>query len=58
MTGDYNIIISGPDMGASGQPNRFFQSAPRTIARNGGSEPLGCGEPEANHFLIWLAIAH
>lgn len=44
-------------MGFPGQPNRFFQSAPCTIARNGVSNSLGGGEPEARHFLICHGFA-
>jgi len=57
MAGDHNIIISRPDMGACDQPDRFFQSAPRAIARNRGSEPLGGGKPESRHYMKRLGVA-
>jgi len=57
VAGDHNIIISGPDMGACDQPDRFFQSAPRAIARNRWSKPLGGGKTESRHYMtrFWIA---
>ena len=52
LTGNHDIVISGPGAGGRGEPHRFLQSAPRAVAYDGRSKPPGGGETEPGGILL------